>query len=186
MYVQEQYNLKNAHRSKVCNFDLYCPVRAVHTGPPDYRYADRPLPGGSIKNRPSMVNFGHRRPIEEEIDRRRSIEEENGKKKRKRKRKKRGIKNTSPVRRPRPPARDRRPRVARSRFFSRARRRSVSPRGETDRGDIAPLFLFLIIKILYYILIPGGTHCAYRPIRVPYRYRQYVGTPVRTGKSNLA
>ncbi|RZR82407.1 hypothetical protein BHM03_00008815, partial [Ensete ventricosum] len=26
---------------KVCNFDLYRPVRAVHTGPPGYRYADR-------------------------------------------------------------------------------------------------------------------------------------------------
>ncbi|RWW61586.1 hypothetical protein BHE74_00031355, partial [Ensete ventricosum] len=33
------------------------------------------------------------------------------------------------------PARGHRPRVARGRFFSRARRRSVSPRGETDRGD---------------------------------------------------
>ncbi|RZS28091.1 hypothetical protein BHM03_00061646, partial [Ensete ventricosum] len=32
-----------------------------------------------------------------------------------------------------------RPRVARARarFFSRARRRSVSPRGEKDRGDVA-------------------------------------------------
>ncbi|RZS24621.1 hypothetical protein BHM03_00057708 [Ensete ventricosum] len=24
-------------------------------------------------------------------------------------------------------------------------------------------------------------HCAYRPVRVPYRYQQYVGTPVRIG-----
>ncbi|RZR74637.1 hypothetical protein BHM03_00039969, partial [Ensete ventricosum] len=50
-----------------------------------------------------------------------------------------------------------RPRVARGRgrFFSRARRRSVSPRREKDRGDVL------------------------------YRYRPYIGTPVRTGKSNL-
>ncbi|RZR81171.1 hypothetical protein BHM03_00007356 [Ensete ventricosum] len=76
---------------------------------------------------PSKID--HRRPIEEEIDRRRSIEEEKGKKKRKRKKKRRGEERI-----PRPPAvaaRCRRQRVAcgrgRSRFFSRARRRSVSP-----------------------------------------------------------
>ncbi|RZS17883.1 hypothetical protein BHM03_00050088 [Ensete ventricosum] len=81
---------------KVCNLDLYRPVRAVHIGPPRYRYADRPLPGGSVKNRPSTVDFGRRWPILKEIDRRRSIEEEKGKKKRKRKKKKkRGRKNTS-------------------------------------------------------------------------------------------
>ncbi|RWW55016.1 hypothetical protein BHE74_00038402, partial [Ensete ventricosum] len=34
------------------------------------------------------------------------------------------------------PAHGRRSRVARGRFFSRARRRSVSPRGEIDRGDV--------------------------------------------------
>ncbi|RZS19366.1 hypothetical protein BHM03_00051752, partial [Ensete ventricosum] len=64
--------------------------------PSGYRYADRPLPGGSVKNRPLAVDFGRRRPIEKEIDRRRSIEreidrrrsieEEKGKKKRKKKR----------------------------------------------------------------------------------------------------
>ncbi|RWV82724.1 hypothetical protein GW17_00055722 [Ensete ventricosum] len=89
---------------------------------------------------PSKID--RRRPIEEEIDRRWSIEEEKGKKKRKRKKKKRGRKNTSPARHPRPPAvvargspaRGRRPWVTRGRF-SRARRRSLSPRGETDRGD---------------------------------------------------
>ncbi|RZR83747.1 hypothetical protein BHM03_00010443, partial [Ensete ventricosum] len=108
-----------------------------------YRYVDRSLPGGSIKNRSSAVDFGCWRPIEEEIDRRRSIkreidrrqsiEEEKGKKKRKRiKKKKRGRKNTSLARRPRPPAV-----VARGRFFSHAKRWSVSPRGEKDRGDIA-------------------------------------------------
>ncbi|RWW61182.1 hypothetical protein BHE74_00031784 [Ensete ventricosum] len=46
----------------------------VHTGPSVYRYADRQLPGGTAKNRPSAVDFGHRRPIEREIDRRRLIE----------------------------------------------------------------------------------------------------------------
>ncbi|RZS13007.1 hypothetical protein BHM03_00044534 [Ensete ventricosum] len=104
-----------------------------------YRYADRPLPGGSVKNRPSAVDFGRQRSIEEEIDRRRSIEreidcrrsiEEEKWKKRKRKKKKRGRKNTSPACR-------RRQRVTRDRgrFFSRARRQSVSPRRETNRGD---------------------------------------------------
>ncbi|RWW76677.1 hypothetical protein BHE74_00015215 [Ensete ventricosum] len=93
----------------VCNFDLYCPYRAVHTVPPGYRYADCSLPGENKK-------------------------------------KKRGRKNTSLARRPRPSAVAahgfhvcrRRPRVARSsgRFFSRARRRSVSPRVEKDRGDM--------------------------------------------------
>ncbi|RWW21069.1 hypothetical protein GW17_00014786 [Ensete ventricosum] len=38
-----------ALNNKVCNFDLYRPIRAVHTGPPGYRYVDRPLPGGSVK-----------------------------------------------------------------------------------------------------------------------------------------
>ncbi|RZR79440.1 hypothetical protein BHM03_00005163 [Ensete ventricosum] len=127
-----------------------------------YRYADRPLLGGSVKNRPSAVDFGSRRPIEVEIDRRRSIEEEKGKKKRKRKEKEEGKKEylarlPSPARRRRPqvactpsspravfasgsPVRCCRPQVARShgrdRFFSRARRRSVSPCEETDRGDV--------------------------------------------------
>ncbi|RWW89035.1 hypothetical protein BHE74_00002070 [Ensete ventricosum] len=102
-----------------------------------------------------------RRSIEREIDCRRSIEEEKGKKKRKRKEKKRGRKNTSPACRRRPrvacppsppagrlravfasgsPTRYRRPQVARGhgrdRFFSRARRQSVSPCEETDRGDV--------------------------------------------------
>ncbi|RZR99163.1 hypothetical protein BHM03_00028663 [Ensete ventricosum] len=98
--------------TKVCNFDLYRPVWAVHTGPPGYRYADRPLPGGSVKNRPSAVDFGRRRPIEEEIDRRRSIEEEKGKKKRKRKKEKEEGKKEYLARAPSLPACCRRPRVA--------------------------------------------------------------------------
>ncbi|RZS12313.1 hypothetical protein BHM03_00043732 [Ensete ventricosum] len=110
---------------------------------------------GSVKNRSTTVDFGRRWPIEVEIDRRRSIEreinrrrsiEEEKGKKRKRKKKKRGRKNTSLARRPRPPAvtahgspaRRRRPRVAHGRFFSRARRQSVSLREETDRGDVSP------------------------------------------------
>ncbi|RZR99417.1 hypothetical protein BHM03_00028987 [Ensete ventricosum] len=40
----------------VCNFDQYCLVRAVHTGPPGYRFADRSLPGGSVKNRSSTAD----------------------------------------------------------------------------------------------------------------------------------
>ncbi|RZS25968.1 hypothetical protein BHM03_00059250, partial [Ensete ventricosum] len=103
---------------KVCNFDLYRPVWVVHTGPPGYWYADRLLPCGSVKNRPSAVDFGRQWPIEEEIDRRWSIEEENGKKKRKRKKKKRGRKNTLPACRRRP----------RSRLL-------FLPREEIDRGD---------------------------------------------------
>ncbi|RWW31148.1 hypothetical protein GW17_00004238 [Ensete ventricosum] len=73
---------------KVCNFDIYRPVWAVHTDPPSCRYADRPLPGGSTKNQLSAVDFDRRRSIEGEIDRRRLIEREKGKKKKKRKKKK--------------------------------------------------------------------------------------------------
>ncbi|RWW22044.1 hypothetical protein GW17_00013777 [Ensete ventricosum] len=125
-------------RYQVCNFDLYHLVLAVHIGPPGYRYVDRPLPGGSAKNRPSAVDFGCRRPIEveidcwrlieREIDRRRSIEEEKGKKKRKRKKKKRRRKNTSPARRPRPPTVAARGSPAAAAAFSPARGDGVSPR----------------------------------------------------------
>ncbi|RWW07515.1 hypothetical protein GW17_00029110 [Ensete ventricosum] len=41
-------------------------VRAICTGPPGYRYADHPLPGGTGK-------IDRQRPIEGEIDHRRSI-----------------------------------------------------------------------------------------------------------------
>ncbi|RWW49387.1 hypothetical protein BHE74_00044461 [Ensete ventricosum] len=58
---------------KVCNFDLYRPVWAVHIGPTGYRYTNHPLSGGTIKNRPLAVDFGHRWSIEGEIDRRQSI-----------------------------------------------------------------------------------------------------------------
>ncbi|RRT44359.1 hypothetical protein B296_00040783, partial [Ensete ventricosum] len=68
---------------------------------------------------PSKID--RRRPIEEEIDRWRSIEEEKGKKKRRRKKNEEGKKEYLAH--------------GRGRFFSHARRRSVSPRGEKDRGD---------------------------------------------------
>ncbi|RRT43085.1 hypothetical protein B296_00047871 [Ensete ventricosum] len=111
-----------------------------------YRYVDRPLLGGSVKNRSSAVDFGRRRPIEEEIDRRRSIVEEKGKKKSKRKKKRRGEERIPRpcavlARLPSPPV-GRRPRVACCRFFSCTRRWSVSPRGEKDRGDVAPFSPF--------------------------------------------
>ncbi|RRT75587.1 hypothetical protein B296_00031061 [Ensete ventricosum] len=35
-------------------FELYCPVQVVRTGPTRYRYADRPLPGGTIETRVSL------------------------------------------------------------------------------------------------------------------------------------
>ncbi|RWW06248.1 hypothetical protein GW17_00030434 [Ensete ventricosum] len=184
-----------------------------------YRCADRPLPGSSAKNRSSAVDFSRRRPIEEEIDRRWSIEEEKGKKKREKKEEKKeylvGMPSSPTCRRrprvayaPRPlflsrealssPTYRCRPwvscapspstgclRAVAGRFFSRARRRSVSLRGEKDRGDIALLFFFFkyFNIILYYIIIPGGMHCTYRLVPILYQYRQYVGTLVRTEAS---
>ncbi|RRT34963.1 hypothetical protein B296_00057645, partial [Ensete ventricosum] len=110
------------------NFDIYCPIRAVHTGPPGCRYADCQLPSGTVKNRPSAIDFG----------RRQSIEGEKGKKKRKRIKRKeeenlapvlsRAASSPSPVVRPSSsPA----PITART----RARRWNISPRGEKDRSD---------------------------------------------------
>ncbi|RWW40508.1 hypothetical protein BHE74_00054078, partial [Ensete ventricosum] len=76
-------------QSKVCNFDLYRPVLAVHTGPPCCWYADRPLLGGTANNRPSAVDFDCQQSIEGEIDRWRLISiidgRRRGKKRRKRK-----------------------------------------------------------------------------------------------------
>ncbi|RWW61284.1 hypothetical protein BHE74_00031666, partial [Ensete ventricosum] len=129
---------------------------SVRGSPAIGRFRKKSTVGGRFW--PSAVDFGYRRSIEGEIDRRRSIEEEKGKKKRKRIKKKRRRKNTSPARCRGPrvacvpsplagclravvacglPARRRRPRIARNRgrFFPRARRRSISPRGEKDRGD---------------------------------------------------
>ncbi|RWV78153.1 hypothetical protein GW17_00060924 [Ensete ventricosum] len=112
------------------------------------RYADRLLPDVSAKNRPSMVDFGHRRSIEGEIDHRRLIKGEKGKKKKRKRRKKEKRSTYFPA--PFSSVRRRRPRVASARaplpstghglFFSRASRRNVSPCGEKGRGDIAPFF----------------------------------------------
>ncbi|RWW04955.1 hypothetical protein GW17_00031789 [Ensete ventricosum] len=83
----------------VCNFNLYRSERVVHTGPPGCRYADRPLPCGTVKNRQSTVDFGRQWPIEGEKGK---------KKKRKRRKEKRGeeenLAPSSPAhrRRPRP------------------------------------------------------------------------------------
>ncbi|RWW36844.1 hypothetical protein BHE74_00058103 [Ensete ventricosum] len=112
---------------------------------------------------PSKID--RRRSIEREIDSRRSIEKEKGKKKRKRKKKEGkkeylapassslachrlravaargwGRKNTSRPRRPHSPVVAARGR-GRNRFFSLARRRSVSPRRERSRRH-RPLFFF--------------------------------------------
>ncbi|RWW71217.1 hypothetical protein BHE74_00021066 [Ensete ventricosum] len=104
----------HAAKRKDCNFDLYRPYRAVCTGLPGYRYADRPLSGSIAK-----------------IGRWRSIEGEKGKKKKKRrkkrKKKKKEVSRTV---------------LVRGRFFSRARRRNVSP-NESVRY-LAHVWLFTI------------------------------------------
>ncbi|RRT34232.1 hypothetical protein B296_00054884, partial [Ensete ventricosum] len=47
--------------SRVCNFESY---RVVRTGPPVDRYADRPLPGGTMFSAPSVtIDFDHRHPL---------------------------------------------------------------------------------------------------------------------------
>ncbi|RRT60868.1 hypothetical protein B296_00027303 [Ensete ventricosum] len=78
--------------------------------------------------------------VPSKIDRRRSIEgdrrsEKKGRRRRRRRRRRRGEETESL---PSPPTG--RPRVVatrtRERFFSRARRRNISPRGEKDCGDI--------------------------------------------------
>ncbi|RWV81033.1 hypothetical protein GW17_00057587, partial [Ensete ventricosum] len=94
-----------------------------------------------IDRRQSISAVG--RPIEEEIDHRRSIEEEKGKKKRKR-RKKEEEKKEYLARAPSLPTGRPRPRS----LFSRARRRSVSPCGEKDRGDIIEIIMHLLCNDL--------------------------------------
>ncbi|RWW67244.1 hypothetical protein BHE74_00025345 [Ensete ventricosum] len=79
-----------------------------------------------------------------------SIKGEKGKKKKQKRRKKEKRSTYFPV--PSSPARHRRTQVASARalsppvgcgrFFSRARRRNVSPRGEEGRGDVAPFLFF--------------------------------------------
>ncbi|RZS10715.1 hypothetical protein BHM03_00041978 [Ensete ventricosum] len=142
---------ENVLQGKVCNFNLYRPVPGSTYRSARYRYADRPLPGSTIKNRPSMVDFSRRWPIEGEIDCWRSIstvgsrlKEKStvgGRLRKKKERRRRGKEEKKKRRRkntvPSSPACRCRPRVARTRerFFSRTRRQNVSPRGEKDRGD---------------------------------------------------
>ncbi|RRT70055.1 hypothetical protein B296_00000601 [Ensete ventricosum] len=76
---------------------LSCPYRSVRTGLAADRYTDWLLLGGIAK-------IDCRRSIKGEIDHRRSIEEEKGKKKKKRKRRKKRRRNTSPTRPCRPQA----------------------------------------------------------------------------------
>ncbi|RRT71058.1 hypothetical protein B296_00029826 [Ensete ventricosum] len=120
-------------RRNVCNFDLYTwygryvLVRQV-TGTWIARYW-AVLPKSTVGDRfwPLAVDFGRRRSIEGEIDRRRLIEGEEGKKKKKWKiRKKKRRRRKKYLLSPRHP----RPCVvaARGRFFSCARRRNVSLR----------------------------------------------------------
>ncbi|RWV82301.1 hypothetical protein GW17_00056208 [Ensete ventricosum] len=92
--------------TKVFHTDLYRPYRAIHTGPLGYRYAGRPLLGGTAK-------IDCRRSIEGEINRRRSIEGEKGKKKKRKRRKKKQErrKNKKKYLAPSLPARRRRPLV---------------------------------------------------------------------------
>ncbi|RWV88738.1 hypothetical protein GW17_00049154 [Ensete ventricosum] len=121
MFVIVQAKIVDSSRFAIstctARYGRYIPVRQV-TGTRTARY----------RAVPSKIN--RRQPILKEIDRRRSIEEEKGKKKRKSKKKRRGEERIPRQRRPRPPAV-----AARGCFFSRTRRRSVSPREETDRGD---------------------------------------------------
>ncbi|RWV94129.1 hypothetical protein GW17_00043369 [Ensete ventricosum] len=108
-------------------------------GPSGYRYADRPLPGGSAKIRPSAIDFGRRRSISAGDGRLKKKSTIGGRLREKSivggqlRKKKRKRRNKKKRRIPRPRA----VAHAQGRFFSRARRQSVSPRGEKDRGDIA-------------------------------------------------
>ncbi|RZR83449.1 hypothetical protein BHM03_00010053 [Ensete ventricosum] len=143
----------------------------------DVLYEDNDMVAGMRTARYQAIppKINRRRPIEGEIDRRRSIEGEKGKKKKRKRRKKEKRSTYFPA--PSSSAHRRCPRVAsacassppagRGRFFSRARRWIVSLRGEKGRGDVASTFL--------------------RPVRtVRYRYRDKLGTPVRTGKPALS
>ena len=50
--------------SKVYNFEWYHPVQAVRTGPIGYRYADHPLPGGTLKLSETLLMFlNHSSPL---------------------------------------------------------------------------------------------------------------------------
>ncbi|RWW38057.1 hypothetical protein BHE74_00056745, partial [Ensete ventricosum] len=106
--------------------------RGSHVGEPTVRHVV-----SESDTRYTITYFDRRRPIDGEIDRWRSIEEEKGKKKKRKRRKQKYLTPSSPtcprhplVAReplpPSPPAGD---------FCPRAERRFVSPRWERDRGD---------------------------------------------------
>ncbi|RWV95033.1 hypothetical protein GW17_00042375 [Ensete ventricosum] len=84
------------------------------------------------QNRPSTIDFDRRRPIEGEIDRRQSISTVGDRLREKRKRRKKKKKRRRRKKYLLFPCRPRPRTVAaliHGRFFSRARRRNVSPRG---------------------------------------------------------
>ncbi|RZS29006.1 hypothetical protein BHM03_00062677, partial [Ensete ventricosum] len=124
-------------QSKVCNFDLYRPVRQV-TGTRTARY--RAVPS-KIDHQRSISAVGGRlkkkSTVGGQLREKSTVSGRLRKKKgrRKGKEKKEEEKKEYLARVSSSPACRRRPRVARGRFFSRARRQSVSPRGEKDRGD---------------------------------------------------
>ncbi|RWW55327.1 hypothetical protein BHE74_00038048, partial [Ensete ventricosum] len=97
------------------------------------------LSGGCVKNRPPRQKLTVDGRLREKliVDGRLRKKKGRIRGKEKRKKKKEGKKEYL-ARAPSSPACHCRPRVVargRSRFFSRARRRSISPRGEKDRGD---------------------------------------------------
>ncbi|RWW45872.1 hypothetical protein BHE74_00048244, partial [Ensete ventricosum] len=63
-HVGQGDTIKMGDVTKVCNFDLYRPVRAVHTAPSGCRYADRPLPGAFSPTRVDRTSPSARRKVE--------------------------------------------------------------------------------------------------------------------------
>ncbi|RWW31259.1 hypothetical protein GW17_00004123 [Ensete ventricosum] len=124
---------------------LYHPIRAVHTGPSVFRYADRPLLDGTAKNRPSAVDFGGRRPTEGESTVGSRLREIGEKGKKKKKRKRRRGEETKPLLSP--PTGRPRPVVAHGSPAPRRRphpRAIFLPREEKDRGDIRRCMFVLL------------------------------------------
>ncbi|RRT66338.1 hypothetical protein B296_00008805 [Ensete ventricosum] len=58
----EERRIQMSLHTKVLRFDLYRPIRAVHTGPTGHRYADHPLSGDTIEisRRRSFSTVGYR------------------------------------------------------------------------------------------------------------------------------
>ncbi|RZS21025.1 hypothetical protein BHM03_00053611, partial [Ensete ventricosum] len=106
--------------TKECNSHLYRSVQAVHTGPPSYRYMDRPLPGSTTKidrRRWSISAVGRR--LREKLTvggRLREKKKEEGEKKKEEEEEKK--KEVPPFPVPSSPTGD----FSHGQFFSRARR----------------------------------------------------------------